>query len=52
MLGLHKEWDRNNFPSGITIEYSTTGEAGGHITDDAPESSHQPVQRLLGSYSA
>ncbi|MCL5945400.1 MAG: hypothetical protein M1472_00925 [Planctomycetes bacterium] len=49
---MSKEWDRNNFPMGITIEYSTTGQAGGHITDSAPESTHQPVQQLFGSYCA
>ncbi len=38
-----KEWDRNNFPIGITIEYSTTGIAGGYMTDGAPESTHQPA---------
>ena len=38
-----KEWDRNNFPIGITIEYSTTGKAGGYMTDNAPESAHQPA---------
>jgi hypothetical protein len=30
-----KEWDRNNFPIGITIEYSTTGQAGGYWMDSA-----------------
>ena len=45
-----KEWDRNNFPTGITIEYSTTGQAGGYLTDGAPESTPQPVQPLGGSY--
>ena len=44
-----KEWDRNNFPMGITIEYSTTGQAGGYLIDSAPESTHQPVQPLGGS---
>ena len=43
------EWDRNNFPIGITIEYSTTGQAGGYLMDSAPESTHQPVQPLGGS---
>ena len=40
---IHKEWNRNNFPIGITIEYSTTGQAGGYLTDSDPESTHQPV---------
>ncbi len=30
------EWDRNNFPMGITIEYSTTGIAGGYTGIHAP----------------
>ncbi len=47
---IHKEWNRNNFPIGITIEYSTTGQAGGYMTDSAPESTHQSVQPLCGSY--
>ncbi len=47
-----KEWDRNNFPIGITMEYSTTGQAGGYMTDGAPESAHQPAQRLFGRYYA
>ena len=34
---------RNNFPIVITIEYSTTGKAGGYMTDNAPESAHQPA---------
>jgi hypothetical protein len=42
-----KEWDRNNFPIGINIEYSTTGQAGGYLTDSAPESTYQSVQPLV-----
>jgi hypothetical protein len=34
------------------MEYSTTGQAGGYMTDGAPESAHQPAQRLFGSYYA
>ncbi|MDA8378489.1 MAG: hypothetical protein M0Z50_15810 [Planctomycetia bacterium] len=49
---VHKEWDHNNFQIGITIEYFTTGQAGGYMKDDAPESAHQPTQRLFGSYYA
>jgi hypothetical protein len=37
MLGLRKAWDRNNFPISITIEYSTTGKAGGYMTDGCSE---------------
>ncbi len=48
-LFLHERL-RNNFPISITIEYSTTGQAGGYLTDSAPESTHQPVQPLGGSY--
>ena len=33
----------------LPIEYATTGKAGGHIMDGAPESVHQPAQQL-GSY--
>jgi hypothetical protein len=44
------EWDRNNFPIGMSIKYSTTGQAGGYLTDSALESTHQPVQPLGGSY--
>ncbi len=47
-----QERDQNNFPIGLTIEYSTTGQAGGYLTDSAPESTHQPAQRLCGSYYA
>ena len=47
-----KEWERNNFPIGITIEYFPTGKAGGDLTDGAPESIHQPAQRLLSIYQA
>lgn len=46
----HKEWERNNFPIAITVEYSTTGIAGGYMMDGAPESTHQPVQPLGGNY--
>ena len=28
-----KEWDRNNSPIDITMESSTTGQAGGYMTD-------------------
>ncbi|MCL5945382.1 MAG: hypothetical protein M1472_00835, partial [Planctomycetes bacterium] len=31
-------------------EYSTTGHAGGYLTDNAPEAAHQPAQRLFGRY--
>ncbi len=48
---IHKEWNRNNFPIGITIEYATTGKADGHIMVGAPESVHQPAQQL-GNYYA
>ena len=44
------EWDRNNFLIGLTVEYPTTGQAGGYMTNSAPESTHQPVQPLGGSY--
>ncbi len=40
--------DRERLP----IKYSTTGQAGGYLTDSAPESTHQPVQRPFGSYWA
>ncbi len=39
-----QEWGRNNFLIGITIEYSTTGIAGGYLMDRTPKSTHQPVQ--------
>ncbi len=38
-----QERGHNNFPIDITIEYSTTGTAGGYMTDSAPESAHQPA---------
>ncbi len=32
------------------MEYFTTGQAGGYMTDGAPESAYQPTQRLFGNY--
>ncbi len=36
----------------MTLEYSTTGQAGDYLTNSAPESTHQSAQRLFGSYYA
>ncbi len=33
-------WDRNNFPFGITMEYPSTGIAGGYMTDGALKSAY------------
>ncbi|MCL5945764.1 MAG: hypothetical protein M1472_02785 [Planctomycetes bacterium] len=41
--GFLRIWNRNNFPIAITIEYSTTDQAGGYLTDNAPEAKHQPA---------
>jgi hypothetical protein len=43
LYSCNYEWDRHNFPMGITIEYSTTGQAGGYRMDGAPESARQPT---------
>jgi hypothetical protein len=49
-MTMSKELAHINFPMDITMEYSTTGKAGGYMTGGAPESTHQPVQPLGGSY--